>query len=131
MKMKQGNRVHHSSQKMVNGSSQEIADMMVEKKLLEPGDHNLLIYNDLRAFREIYSQYSRALVPENEIVVIGTQYDAIDDVKNTLRLSGVDVERYLNQGRSLLLILKRLSECRLPRLMEVCHESTLPYKKGR
>jgi hypothetical protein len=59
MKMKQGNRVHHSSQKMVNGSSQEIADMMVEKKLLEPGDHNLLVYNDLRAFREIYSQYSR------------------------------------------------------------------------
>jgi hypothetical protein len=83
---------------MVNGSSQEIADMMVEKKLLEPGDHNLLIYNDLRAFREIYSQYSRALLPENEIVVIGSQYDAIDDVKNTLRLSGVDVERYLNQG---------------------------------
>ena len=98
MKMKQGNRVHHSSQKMVNGSSQEIADMMVEKKLLEPGDHNLLVYNDLRAFREIYSQYSRALLPENEIVVIGSQYDAIDDVKNTLRLSGVDVERYLNQG---------------------------------
>ena len=98
MKMKQGNRVHHSSQKMVNGSSQEIADMMVEKKLLEPGDHNLLVYNDLRAFREIYSQYSRALLPENEIIVIGTQYDAIDDVKNTLRLSGVDVERYLNQG---------------------------------
>jgi hypothetical protein len=56
MKMKKGNRVHHSSQKMVNGSSQEIADMMLEKKLLEPGDHNLLIYNDLRAFREIYSQ---------------------------------------------------------------------------
>ena len=89
MKMKQGNRVHHSSQKMVNGSSQEIADMMVEKKLLEPGDHNLLVYNDLRAFREIYSQYSRALLPENEIIVIGTQYDAIDDVKNTLRLSAL------------------------------------------
>ena len=33
-----------------------------------------------------------------KIVVIGTQYDAIDDVKNILRLSGVDVERYLNQG---------------------------------
>src|SRR5215213_10262086 len=77
MKMKKGNRVHHSSQKMVNGSSQEIADMMLEKKLLEPGDHNLLIYNDLRAFREIYSQYSRALLPENEIVVIGSQYDAL------------------------------------------------------
>jgi hypothetical protein len=30
--------------------------------------------------------------------MIGTQYDAIENVKNTLRLSGVDVERYLNQG---------------------------------
>lgn len=89
---------HHSSQKMVNGSSQGIAKMMAEKKLIAPGDHNLLIYNDLKAFREIYSQYSRAWLPENEIIIIGTQYDAIDNVKHVLQLSGVDVETYLNQG---------------------------------
>jgi hypothetical protein len=86
--------------KVVKGSSQEIADMVVadeKKKLMEPGAHNILIYNDLKAFREIYSQYSRAVLPENEIVVIATQYDTISDVKNTLRLDGIDVEKYLRQ----------------------------------
>jgi len=86
--------------KVVNGSSQEIADIMVadeKKKLMEPGAHNILIYNNLKAFREIYSQYSRALLAENEIVVIATQYDTISDVKNTLRLGGIDVEKYLSQ----------------------------------
>src|ERR687898_1441360 len=97
--IKQENHHHFShSKKVVNGSSQQIAKMMVEKRLIEPGDHNLLIYDDLKAFREIYSQYSRALLPENEVVVIGTQYEAINDVRNTLRLAGVDIERYLNQG---------------------------------
>jgi hypothetical protein len=97
--IKQKNHHHFShSKKVVNGSSQEIAKMMVEKKLIEPGSHNLLIYNELKVFREIYSQFSRALLPQNEIIVIGTQYDAIGDVKKALRLAGVDVERYLNQG---------------------------------
>jgi len=38
------------------------------------------------------------LLPENEIVIIATQYEAIDDVKKVLRLAGVAIERYLNQG---------------------------------
>ena len=42
------------------------------------------------------------MLPKNEIVIIGTQYDPIDEVKNALRLSsdddGFDVEKYLNQG---------------------------------
>lgn len=97
--IKQENYHHFShSKKVVNVSSQQIAKMMVEKKLIEPGSHNLLIYNDLKIFREIYSQYSRAWLPLNEIIVIGTQYDAVEDVRNALRLAGVDVERYLNQG---------------------------------
>jgi hypothetical protein len=103
---KRENHDSSSNQRIVKGGSQEIAEMMVENKLLEAGGHNLLIYNDLKTFREIYSQYSRALLPKNEIVVIATQYDTIDNVKNTLRLSGgsnddndgFDVERYLNQG---------------------------------
>jgi hypothetical protein len=85
--------------KVMHANSQEIADWMADekKKLMEPGAHNILIYNDLKAFREIYSQYSRAVLPENEIVVIATQYDTTSDVKNTLRLGGIDVEKYLNQ----------------------------------
>lgn len=86
--------------KVLKGSFQEIADMLSDEKekLMEPGAHNILIYNDLKAFREIYSQYSRALLPENEIIVIGSHYDTKSDVRNTLRLSGIDIEKYLNQG---------------------------------
>ncbi len=86
--------------KVVKGSVQEIADMLADdkQKLMEPGAHNILIYNDLKAFREIYSHYSRALLPENELVVIATQYDTISDVKNSLTASGMDIEKYLNQG---------------------------------
>ncbi len=100
---KQENPDSSSNQKIVKGGSQEIAEMMVQNKLLESGGHNLLIYNDLKTLREIISLYSKALLPKNEIVIIGTQYDPIDEVKNALRLSsdddnGSDVEKYLNQG---------------------------------
>ena len=86
--------------KVVKGSFQEIANMLADEKekLIEPGVHNILIYNDLKAFRQIYSQYSRALLTENEIVVIASQYDTTSDVRNTLRLAGIDIEKYLRQG---------------------------------
>lgn len=93
--------VNPYSDRIVRGNSLEIAEAAAEKKksLIEPGSHTLLVYNDLEAFREIYSQYSRALLHQNEIVVIGTQYETINGVKNTLRLAGVDdVERHLNEG---------------------------------
>src|ERR671913_498970 len=72
--------------------------MTAEKGLIETGSHTLLVYNNLEAFCEIYTKYSRAVLSHNEIVVIGTQYETISDVKNNLRLSDVDVERYLNEG---------------------------------
>jgi hypothetical protein len=101
------NHKHHyenSNQKVMTGSSQEIAFQMAENnKLIEPGSHNLLIYNDLKKFREIYSQGTRAWLAENEIVVIATQYDPIEEVKNTLRLAGVDIERHLSQGSLFIL----------------------------
>jgi hypothetical protein len=96
--IKQENHHPHSKKMVLHGSFEEIAKTMIEKKLIEPGSHNLLIYDDLNTFREIYSQYSRAFLPQNEIILIATQYDSIDEVNNTLRLAGADVERYLNQG---------------------------------
>lgn len=93
------NNRHPYSKKIVNLNSQEIAETMTkEKNLVEPGSHTLLIYKDLKAFREIYSHYSRALLAQNEIVVIGTQYETINNVKNNLRIAGVDVERHMNEG---------------------------------
>ena len=91
------------SDRIVRGNSLEIAEMTAEKGLIETGSHTLLVYNDLEAFCEIYTKYSRAVLPHNEIVVIGTQYETISNVKNNLRLSDVDVERYLNE-RTLFII---------------------------
>jgi hypothetical protein len=43
-------------------------------------------------------------LPQNEIIVIATQYDTIGQVKNTLRLAGVDdIERYLDEGTLFIL----------------------------
>ena len=97
--MKKENPVdyHRSNQKMVIGSSQEITKMTAEKSLIEPGGHNLLVYDKLQAFREIYTEYTRTFLPQNEIIVIGTQYETINQVKNALRLAGIDVDRYLDQ----------------------------------
>lgn len=95
---KQESNIHFYSKKIVHGNSLEIAEIMTKKKLIEPGCHNLLIYNDLKTLREFYSHYLKTLLPENEMVAIATQYDAVNDIKNALRLSGVEVERYLNQG---------------------------------
>ncbi len=102
---KQENHDPSCNQKIVKGGSQEIAEMIIKNKLLEPGGHNLLVYNDSKTLREIYSQYSKALLPENEIVIIGTQYDPIGYIMNALKSNGrdddddvFDGERYLNQG---------------------------------
>jgi hypothetical protein len=97
------NNHHRYSNKIVHGNSLELAQTMANKELIEPGSHNLLVYDDLKTFREIYTRCSQALLPQNEIVVIGTQYESINDVKNNLRLAGVDVERYLNEGILLIL----------------------------
>jgi hypothetical protein len=97
---------HSFSSEIVHGNSPEIAEIMVGEKhnrLIKPGSHILLIYKDLNSLREIYSQYARALLPENEIVVIGTQYETIGEVKNTLRFSGIDIERYLDDGTLLVI----------------------------
>ena len=100
---------NNNPKRMVVGGLEEIVDMMMtfekdkEKKLIEPGSHNLLIYNDLKAFRRIYEKYVSSLLSQNEIIVIATQYDTIEEVKNTLRLAGIDVESYLNQGTLFIL----------------------------
>ncbi|HYY66920.1 MAG TPA: MEDS domain-containing protein [Nitrososphaeraceae archaeon] len=92
------NNYYHHTKEMVHGNSLQVAEMMAKKNLLAPGSHNLLIYDELKTLREIYSQYARTFLPENEIIVIGTQYEAIDAVKTAIQLRGVEVERYLNQG---------------------------------
>lgn len=83
--------------KSVSGTAPDIAKKM-EDGLVEPGGHNMLIYDDLVEFRQVYSQYARAFLPEDEIVLLAAQYESVDKVKNNLMDAGVDVPRYINEG---------------------------------
>jgi hypothetical protein len=86
--------------KVVRGSLSEIANMIANEndRLIESGSHNLLIYNNLNELRKIYSQFAMARLAQNDIVLIATQYDPLEEVKNTLRLAGVDVDSHINHG---------------------------------
>lgn len=68
-------------------------------------EHNVLVYPDLDAFRETYCMYARQhLQPKyNEIVLIASQYEPLDRVRDNLRNYGVDVEKHEREG-SLVII---------------------------
>jgi KaiC/GvpD/RAD55 family RecA-like ATPase len=68
------------------------------------GDHNMIIYNDLNEFREIYSFHSKkGLEENNEIVLISSTYETPDRVQSNLTSAGVDVRKHLSEG-SLMII---------------------------
>ena len=68
-------------------------------------EHNMLVYPDLDTFSETYCMYAKIhLHPKyNEIVLIVTQYQTIDNVRQNLRDYGVDVDKHENEG-SLVII---------------------------
>jgi len=58
-------------------------------------EHNMIIYEDLEALREIYCGYSKdALEKNNEIVLIATAYETPRTVRSLLRDYGVNVSKY-------------------------------------
>jgi hypothetical protein len=64
----------------------------------EFGDHNILIYPDLRKFSEIYTYHCREALKNNEIALILPTYESIDKVKNNLSDGGVDVDKHMEEG---------------------------------
>lgn len=66
--------------------------------LFEPGGHSILVYDDLGSLGEIYSQYAKTHLAMGEIVLIATQYEGIETVKENLEARGVDVERHTEDG---------------------------------
>jgi len=63
-----------------------------EAKLCE---HNLIIYNDLPAFAEIYTQYAKEhLKGGDELIVIPTCYETPEKVRRNLSRADIDVSGY-------------------------------------
>jgi len=68
------------------------------------GEHNLLIYSDLIALNEIYSQYFKTRLESNkEIILFLSTYQNIDHVRGILRDAHLEVARYEGDG-SLIIV---------------------------
>lgn len=65
---------------------------------VEFGEHNILIYNELDSFREVYSQYVKKRLAANDIVLMLPHYENIDCVKQVLKEIEIDVEKHQAEG---------------------------------
>jgi hypothetical protein len=89
-------------------ASINFSDMLVAAQELhksEFGSHFLVIYHDLDTFRELYSQYAKAALKDNEIVVILPFYETVNNVRRILSEDSacIDVGKY-EKEQSLLII---------------------------
>jgi hypothetical protein len=69
------------------------------------GDHSLVIYHRLEQFEEFYVECCKdSILNRNEIIVVGTYYQTVSEVRNKLRLlGGIDTARYENNGTLVVL----------------------------
>ena len=71
---------------------------------VEYGEHNLLIYPNLRALTEVYSQYFKIRLETNrEIILFLSTYQSVNCVRRNLREVDLDVAKYEEDG-SLVII---------------------------
>src|SRR5207253_4870264 len=72
---------------IIDGTRNEIMKKLDEAKLCE---HNLIIYDDLPAFAEIYTQYAKEhLKGGDELIVILTCYETPEKVRRNLSSAGI------------------------------------------
>jgi hypothetical protein len=70
---------------------------------IDHGEHIILIYPNMDSFREIYSHYCKTALENNEIVLLLTYYETIDNVRQTLKEIGIDIEKY-EKEKALMII---------------------------
>lgn len=67
-------------------------------------EHNIIIYEDIYTFREIYCRYSKeALEKNNEIVLIATTYDAPQNIRDMLKDFDVNVQYHESDGSLIIM----------------------------
>lgn len=87
---------------MIEGDSNYILRQMTDA--VEYGEHNLLIYPNLRDLTEIYSQYFKTRLDANkEIILFLSTYQSVNCVRRNLREVDLDVAKCEENG-SLVII---------------------------
>jgi MEDS: MEthanogen/methylotroph, DcmR Sensory domain len=94
---------------LVNTKTEVVtADMVAaaqELRMSEYGAHFLIVYHDLTTFREMYSQYVKTALKENEIVLILPFYETVNAVRQTLSGDSACIDvRKSEKEQSLLII---------------------------
>lgn len=84
------------------GSILQVLDKF--KKQSNFGEHDILIYPDRYALREVYSRACKMALENNEAVIMLLHYETRDNVLTYLRELGIDVYNYEKKERSLLII---------------------------
>lgn len=65
---------------------------------VEFGEHNILIYDELDSFREVYSQYIKKRLAANDIVLMLPHYENVDCVKQVLKETELDLDKHIAEG---------------------------------
>lgn len=76
-------------------------DTMNQLESIENGEHNMIIYRNVKAFEEVYSCYTEmhlARGMEDEIMLIVTYYQTFGAVRATLTEKGIDVGKHEDNG---------------------------------
>jgi hypothetical protein len=88
------------SNKKIRGNVFEITQQLDG---VDYGEHVILIYPNLDSLREIYSQYCRNALENNELVLLLTYYETADRVRKTLKEIGIEVDRH-EKEKNLMII---------------------------
>ena len=84
------------------GSVLEVLDKF--KKQSNFGEHDILIYPDRYALREVYSRACKMALENNEAVIMLLHFETRDNVLTSLGELGIDVYNYEKKERSLLIV---------------------------
>ena len=72
-----------------------VTDALSQINQAEYGAHHIIIYPDLLTLRELYSNYIKKQIEENnEMILINPFYETTDSVRQILSKNGVNVSKY-------------------------------------
>src|SRR5688572_8874761 len=75
-----------------------ISTFLKQLAQIQFGEHNILVYDDIASFRQIYSNHAKKRLEDNEIVLLLPYFESVDSVKFYLQEAGVDVEQFSKDG---------------------------------
>ena len=80
-------------------------DLIIQLRKLPLGYHSLVVYPNIETLREIYAEYIRLLIEEdnNAAILFLPYYDTTDKVRQELSTKGLEVRKF-EQSNSLTLI---------------------------